>query len=204
MIKKLEPYLTTSCYLRYSYTYRLRNVENEDVILYHKNLPGSPWFNEKSEIQKWIAESENIRLNVDNIARPNTKWSFVRHIIIDFKIVLDTPPMFGNGKLPDELRWKKGIIALYTYNDNLCLFRCIAIGKGSRQDKYSASAKKLAREFYNTRDVPKTSLKDIDKIEEHFKLGIQVYKPNENGDWYLILRPAQYKDKITIEIYIFS
>ena len=85
MIEKLEPYLTTSCYLRYSYTYRLRNVENEDVILYHKNLPGSPWINEKSEAQKWIAESENIRLNVDNIARPNTKWSFVRHIIIDFK-----------------------------------------------------------------------------------------------------------------------
>ena len=51
MIEKLQPYLTTSCYLRYSYTYRLRNIENKDVILYHKNLAGSPWINEISEAQ---------------------------------------------------------------------------------------------------------------------------------------------------------
>ena len=29
-------------YLRYSYTYRLRNIENGKVTLFHKNLGGSP------------------------------------------------------------------------------------------------------------------------------------------------------------------
>ena len=45
-----------------------------------------------------ISESENKRLNVDNIARPNKKWSFVWHIIADLKIILE------NGLLPDNLR----------------------------------------------------------------------------------------------------
>ena len=60
-------------------------------------------------------------------------------------------------------------------------------------------AKKLAKEFYQN-DIPKTALNDIDKIEEYFKIGIQVYEPNEN-EWYLIRRPAHYNEKITIGIY---
>ena len=55
--------------------------------------------------------------------------------------------MVGNGLLPDDLRFKKCMIALDTYNDYLCLFRCIAIGKGARTDRCCTFAKKLAKEF---------------------------------------------------------
>ena len=34
--------LERAFYLRYSYTYRLRNIENGKVTLFHKNLGGSP------------------------------------------------------------------------------------------------------------------------------------------------------------------
>ena len=38
VVEKLEHYLTTLCYLRYSYIYRLHHVENGYVIPYQSNL----------------------------------------------------------------------------------------------------------------------------------------------------------------------
>ena len=200
MMKNLKQHLQTSYYLRYSYTYRLKNVENQDVILWHKTLPGSPWLNTINQAGDWLKRQEAIRLNVDNIERPNTKWVFVRHICVNLKIVIDKQPLVGDGVLPDWLRYKQSIIALDSYVDNLCLWRCIAVGQGARIDRCSAIAKKLAKEFYGAADLPKTSLNDLDKIEEHLKLGIQVYEATEDA-WHLMRRPANYKVKITIGVY---
>ena len=58
MMEKLEREVHTSFYLRYSYTYRLRNVENGKVILFSKNLPGSPWINALQGARNWIEQEE--------------------------------------------------------------------------------------------------------------------------------------------------
>ena len=118
---------------------------------------------------------------MDLVDRPNTQ-SVVRHICVDLKAVLDRQPLMGTGPLPDWLRWKKGMVALDTYKDNLCLFRCLAVSRGCKPDRSRKLARKLASSFYDMRlllDVPKTSL---EKIEEHFKMGILVYEPTEYGD----------------------
>ena len=38
-------------------------------------------------------EEENKRLNLDNIERPNTKWTFIKFSNIEVKAVLDNQPV---------------------------------------------------------------------------------------------------------------
>ena len=111
----------------------------------------------------------------------------------------------GTGPLPEWLRWKRGMVALDSYEDNLCLFRCLAVSRGCTPDRSTNRARKLAASFYERDkalpDVPETSLDQLGKIEEHFKTGIQVYEPTECGDWHLTRQAAQYDEKVSIGIY---
>ena len=58
---------------------------------------GSPWFERFSEAEKWLSEREKVRLDPDNINRPDTKWVFENHFNVDIKVVLDRQPLLGTG-----------------------------------------------------------------------------------------------------------
>ena len=78
---------------------------------------------------------------LDNIAHPNTKWVFV-------KVVLDNQPMLGTGLLPDWLQnLARGhvskMVSLVTFEDNLCLWHCIAVYQQARADRSTHSAREL-------------------------------------------------------------
>ena len=63
--------------IRFNYTYKLRNIENEATMDYFKESKTSPWFERLSETEGWIAqEEEEKRLRGENIETPNTKWAF--------------------------------------------------------------------------------------------------------------------------------
>ena len=62
---------------------------------------GSPWFERFSDVEKWLSEQEKLRLDPDNIDRPNTKWVFEGFFNVDVKVVLDRQPLLGTGPLPD-------------------------------------------------------------------------------------------------------
>ena len=48
--------------------------------------------------------------------RPNTKWTFQRHLFVDLKIIIDRQPsQIGIGRLPAWLRNKHEVISLDTY-----------------------------------------------------------------------------------------
>ena len=55
-------------------------------------------------MEKWLSEREKVRLDPDNIERPNTKWVFEAYFNVDVKVVLDRKPLLGTGPLPDWLR----------------------------------------------------------------------------------------------------
>ena len=136
-------------------------------------------------------------------------------------MVLDRQPLLGTGPLPDWLRnlsHSRNMIALDTYKDNLCLWRCIGVRRGSRPDRSTTAARELAKGFFNLKAVPqdcrKTSLDELDEVEKHlnkkqiFKgwLGIRVYEPErlQNGEvvWHLCRTPpAKLKNILTIGIY---
>ena len=219
-MEKIRENVRTSFYARHVYSYKLRNIEDGTEIIYYTNL-GSPWMNKLEEAEKWLSEKETNRLDSDSINRPTTKWVFVSHFNVDVKVVLDRQPLMGTGPLPDWLRnlarGNHAMVALDTYQDNLCLWRCIAVYRGSRPDRSTKVAQALAKSFFKLRNMPtncsKTSLDELEKVEMHLNkgtafsgwLGIRVYIPERVGTevvWHLTRNPAkQLKNIMTIGIF---
>ena len=216
---KIREKVHTSFYARHIYSYHLRNIEDGSLMVMYTNT-GSPWFERLSEAEKWLSEREKVRLDPDNINRPDTKWVFVSHFNVDVKVVLDQQPLLGTGPLPDWLRnlaHGRSMLALDTYKDNLCLWRCIAVHHGARPDRSTQGARELAKSFFKLKaapnDIPKTSLDELDKVERHLNqgapfsdwLGIRVYEPERmEGEvvWHLRRNPpAKLTNILTIGIY---
>jgi len=70
--------------------------------------------------------------------------------------------------------------ALDTFNDNLCLFRCIAVYRGARPDRCTEIAQQLAVEYYGEEATAcqKLELDQLRKVEVEFRIGIRVYEPS--------------------------
>ena len=182
-MSKIREKVKTSVYARHVFSYQLRNIEEDSLIEMYTNI-GSPWFERFSEVEEWLSEREKVRLDPDNINRPDTKWVFENHNNVDVKVVLDRKPLLGTGPLPDWLRnlsHSRNMIALDTYRDNLCLWRCIAVHRGSRPDRSTTAARELAKGFFNLKAAPqdcrKTSLDELDEVEKHLNKK-QIFK-----DW---------------------
>ena len=219
-MEKIRENVRTAFYMRHTYSYMLRNIEDGTIIFYYQNK-GSPWMNTYAEAENWLINMEAKRLDADSIERPNTKWIFEGHFNADVKAVLDHQPLLGTGPLPNWLRnlaHSRSMVALDTYRDNMCLWRCIAVHKGARPDRSTKAAQGLAKSFFKLRDTPtncvKTSLDELEKVEMHLNkgtafsgwLGIRVYVPERVDDkevvWHLTRNPApQFKNVMTIGIF---
>ena len=115
-MEKIREKVNTSFYARHIFSNQLRNIEDDSLMVFYTNI-GSPWFNRFSEVEEWLSEREKVRLDSDNINRPDTKWVFEKHFNVDFKVVLDRQPLLGTGPLPDWLRnlsHSRNMIALDT------------------------------------------------------------------------------------------
>ena len=221
-MEKIRENVRSSFYMRHVYSYMLQNIEDGTIIYYYQNK-GSPWMKTYGEAENWLSKMEAVRLDVDSVERPNTKWIFAGHFNADVKVVLDRQPLMGTGPLPDWLRKlantgrKQAMVALDTYRDNLCLWRCIAVHKGARPDRSTEAARGLAKSFFKLRNTPtncgKTSLDELEKVEMHLNkgtafsdwLGIRVYVPERVETevvWHLTRNPApQFKNIMTIGIF---
>ena len=207
-MEKIRENIRTSFYIRHVCSYKLQNIEDGTIIFYYKNK-GSPWMNTYGEAENWLSKMEAVRLDADSVERPNTKWVFEGHFNVDLKVVLDRQPLMGTGPLPNWLRnlarGNHAMVALDTYRDNMCLWRCIAVHKGARPDRSTKVAQGLAKSFFKLRNTPtdcsKTSLDELEKVEMHLNkgtafsgwLGIRVYVPERVGTevvWHLTRNPA--------------
>ena len=111
----------------------LRNVENGEYMVYYTNT-NSPWFPKLSKTKEWLKKQEELRLQGKKKDRPNTKLVFEKHLFIDLKVILDRKPLqIGLGRLPDWIRNKREVTSLDTFNDNLCIFRCMAVFRGANK-----------------------------------------------------------------------
>ena len=217
VMSKLRQNIHNAFYMRYNYAYVLVNNETGLRMVFYKQQKGSPWINNFAEAERWLNEQENNRLFLDNIDRPNTKWTFIKFSNIEVKAVINNRPMLGTGPLPDWLRnlaHGRKMVSLDTYGDDMCLWRCVAVYKGARPDRCTQSARQLARGFFKTDIIPRTSLNELDKVEQYLNggkqlqdwLGIREYVPvrQENGDinWHLSRNSSdKLKNVITIVIY---
>ena len=120
------------------------------MMLWNTNVGGIPsLLTTHAAAEEWLTEKDVMRLDMTKIQRPNTKWVFHRWVQVEVKAILVVDqPLFGQGSLPDWLRNKKGLYAQDTFNDNLCLFRRIAVHHGARPDCCTEKAIELAKQFW--------------------------------------------------------
>ena len=103
MLHKIRAIVGSRHKLNYRFAYELRNIETNEYTVRYINI-NSPWFSRLSETQAWLQEQEELRLQGENIDRPNTKWAFERHLFVDLKVILDRQPLqIGLRRLPDWL-----------------------------------------------------------------------------------------------------
>ena len=69
-----------------AYTYQLQNVETNGTVLFYKHIPISNM--SFGQVQPYINAQEHLRMQQQAIERSKTRWSFVRFIMIDVKVVL--------------------------------------------------------------------------------------------------------------------
>ena len=164
------------------------------------DLGESPWFETLVASQEWVGRQEEARLS--NLNRPNTKWSYELTKAVYVTVILDRHPLFlGLGRLPDWLRNKRGVLSLDTYNDNRCLFRCIAVHWGATPKRNMRKTKELEKLFFTQRPDLRNRLTDkhLSLLEKHFKQGIAAYTVQPNGDFILTHVPANY-DQVDIPL----
>ena len=117
---------------------------------------------------------KRLRLQGEKIDRPNTKWVFERHLFIDLKVIFDRQPLqIGLGRLPDWIRNKREVISLDTFNDDLCMFRCIVVHRGANKQFNTRKTRELALSFFFAHpELNAVTLKQFHLLERHFKQGI--------------------------------
>ena len=174
---------------------QLQNIEDESTMdWYNTDLGESPWFETLVASQEWVGRQEEARLS--NTNRPSTKWSYNFTKAVYVKVILDRHPLFlGLGRLPDWLRNKRGVLSLDTYEDNLCLFRCIAVHWGATPKRNMRKTQELEASFFSQRPDLRNRLTDkhLSLLEKHFKQGIAAYEVQPNGDFVLTHIPANYE-----------
>ena len=153
-----------------------------------------------------MRRQEEVRLG--SMRRPDTKWVYERTKFVYAKVILDRHPLFlGRGLLPDWLRNKRGVLSLDTYNDNRCLFRCIAVHQGAHVKRNVRKTIELERSFFTQRPGLRGRLtsRHLSLLEKHFKQGIAAYTVQPNGDFILTHLPAHYdrigKPVLTMGLY---
>ena len=197
MLHKIRSNVRRRHKLNYRYAYELRNIETGEYTVWYQNT-NSHWFIRLSETQAWLQEQEDLRLQGENIDRPSTKWVFQGHVFVDLKVILDRQPLqIGLGCLPDWLRNKHEVTSLDTYNDNLCLLRCIAVHQGAHKRDNTRRARELAQSFFAAyRKLTSVTSQQFDLLEKHFKQAIAAYSVTNAGDFILIHQPL-YNGKVS-------
>ena len=197
MMNKIKQAVQTRHKINYRNAFELRNIESGEPMVCYTNT-NSPWFPKLSKTKEWLTKQEEFRLQGAKIDRPNTKWVFEKHLFIDLKVILDRQPLqIGLGRLPDWIRNKREVISLDTYNDNLCIFRCLAVHRGATKQFNTRRARELAQSFFAAYPkLPFITLQQFHLLEKHFKQGIAAYGVTNAGDFVLTHTPSHY-DKVS-------
>ena len=194
---KIVEHVRARFMLKLSSLVELRNIEDNTLMEFYQRPEESggisPWFETLTASENWVRRQEEARLH--SMRRPDTKWVYERTKIVYAKVILDRHPLFlGLGRLPDWLRNKRGVLSLDTYNDNRCLFRCIAVHWGAKVRDNMRRTRELEKSFFNQRPGLRGLLTErhLSLLKQHFKQGIAAYTVQPNGDFILTHLPANY------------
>ena len=162
-----------------------------------------------------IAESDILQWAITQ--RPNSDWvcEHVTNVTFFLNKILQHPIGCVGIDLPDYVKNNKAVVGLEkdhyrtrTYNDNLCLFRCLALNQGCDVRRLEVTVATLYAKYTDTpvRDFAGVTLDELDEVETTFKTNVVVYKLEEIGDGKttseLVRRSTdQYPDTMYVNIF---
>ena len=185
---------TTAFKVNVSFGFVLREKENNRLRYYHSSnnccgryLEEPSLITNRDDFDRFLAriqESDILQWAVAQ--RPNSDWvcEHVTNATFFLNRIVDHPIGCVGINLPDYVKNNKAIFGLEkdcyrntTYNDNLCLFRCLALHLGRE-------AAALYAEYTDTpvRHFAGVTLDELDKVETTFKTNVFVYKLVEIAD----------------------
>ena len=185
---------TTAFKVNVSFGFVLREKENNRLRYYHSSnnccgryLEEPSLITNRDDFDRFLAriqESDILQWAVAQ--RPNSDWvcEHVTNATFFLNRIVDHPIGCVGINLPDYVKNNKAIFGLEkdcyrntTYNDNLCLFRCLALHLGRE-------AAALYAEYTDTpvHDFAGVTLDDLSKIEATFDVNVCVYKLVPTGN----------------------
>ena len=147
--------------------------------------------------------------------RPNTKWVIERIVNLRLHLIMTTYPLGIPLHLPDYIKNNCHIIGLekdnnhaYRYKDNLCFFRCLAIGKfGKTYHNCNQTAKELFQDYcqhfrVKPQDFEGVELDEFPELEKYFEVQLFAMFLKEDGSAKtLFLSQASFPTKIYMNVY---
>ena len=185
---------TTKFRINLSYGFILKQKQNGRFKYYHSSgnccgryLEEPSLIENRADFDQFlerIHESDILQWAIAQ--RPNSDWvcELVTNVTFFINRILHHPIGCVGIDLPDYVKNNKAIIGLEkdhyrhaTYNDNLCLFRCLALHLKREVDA-------LYAEYTDTpvHSFVGVTLDELDKVETKFKTNVFVYKLVEIAD----------------------
>ena len=226
--KMIMDNITPHIEMRVKVIYSFKSVIQQgggEIKDYSKTLDSpSGMFTSLKEIQAYIEECEQKRLNLDNeelwskAYLPTTRTTEVRcnyegKVIFkhdQIRLVASNEPLMGCGPLADWLRKKRCIYAMDTFDDNLCVWRYLVICRLSHGEKCQVQKRNcdapldLVCEYYGDnklkkRDVRPTRLVDFEDIAKHHNVNIMLYEPKKNARsiWWSVYGKIQHNSDLS-------
>ena len=192
-LRQLFEEQTTSFKINCSYAFILKNKTTNRLKYYHSSnnccgryLEEPSLITNRDDFESFLAriqESDILQWAVAQ--RPNSDWvcEHVTNATFFFNRIVDHSIGCVGVTLPDYVKNNKAIVGLAKdehgaiYNDNLCLFRCLALHMG--REAAALYAEYSDEDVHDFTGVP---LDELDKLETKFKTNICVYQLVEIAD----------------------
>ena len=191
---------TTAFKVNVSFGFVLREKENDRLRYYHSSnnccgryLEEPALITNRDDFDRFLAriqESDILQWAVAQ--RPNSDWvcELVTNATFFLNKIVHHPIGCVGVTLPDYLKHNKAIVGLtkdehgVTYNDNLCLFRCLALHQGCDVRRLETTVVTLYAKYTDTlvHDFAGVPLDELDKVETKFKTNVCVYQLVEIAD----------------------
>ena len=223
-LRQLFDQQTTAFKINCSYGFLLKNKTTNRFRYYHSsNNCCGRYLEEPSLVtnsQTFNAFLERIKetdvLQSAIAQRPNSDWvvELVTNVTFFLNRIIHHHIGCVGVTLPDYLKHNKAVVGLAkdehgaTFNDNLCLFRCLALHRGCDVRRLETTVVTLYAKYTDTpvHDFAGVTIDDLSKIEATFGVNVVVYKLDEITDGTtvgeLVRRSlCQFTDTMNLNLY---
>ena len=223
-LRQLFEEQTTSFKLNLSFGFILKQKVTGRLRYYHSSnnccgrlLEEPSLITNRADFDRFLARIQESDILQWAIAQqPNSDWvcEHVTNAAFFLNKIIQHPIGCVDVVLPDYVKNNKAIVGLtkdehgVTYNDNLCLFRCLALHRGCDVRRIETTVVTLYAKYTDipVHDFAGVTIEDVHKVETKFKTNVVIYQLVKNPDGKTVAElvrrsPAQYPETMYVNLY---